>query len=212
MPKTNYLRDEHEETINALTHAVGVGLFLAGTLALAIKTYDIGMSSLGACVIYGLCQTLTYVCSSVYHSRPDPIAKKRWRLLDHLSIYLAIAGSWTPIFMLGLNFWFGLLMTIFVWSLCGWGMIYKMRNLGKNEIVSVLLYLIMGWSGIIAFLISDNPQMVNSFSWILAGGILYTVGTFFYYKDYNKYYHTIWHLFTIVASAIHYTAVWLYFT
>ena len=133
-------------------------------------------------------------------------------MIDHLSIYLAISGSWTPSFMLGLDFYYGIFLTIAVWAMCAWGMIYKIRNLGKNEILSVILYLIMGWSGVVSFLVTDNPVVIDAFSWIFLGGILYTVGTFFYYRDFNKYYHTIWHLFSIVASIIHYYAIWIILT
>ena len=208
MPKTNYLRDEYEESLNALSHAVAVGLFLAGSAALLIKSSEVGSAAFSSCIVYCISQTLTYICSSVYHSRVNPVTKKNWRMIDHLSIYLAISGSWTPIFMLGLDFYPGILLTCAVWSMCGWGMIYKIRNLGKNEIVSVILYLAMGWSGIISFLITDNPVLIEAFDLIFIGGVLYTVGTFFYYRDFNKYFHTIWHLFTIAAAVIHYCAIW----
>ena len=212
MPKTNYLRDDYEEVLNALTHAIAVGIFLAGSLALSIKTYDIGMAEFSTCLVYCLCQTFTYICSSIYHSRVDPLVKRNWRMIDHLSIYLAISGSWTPVFMLGLSFWPGIILTALIWGMCGWGMIYKIRNLGKNEILSVILYLVMGWSGVIIFLLSDSVQLGLAFPWVFLGGILYTVGTFFYYRDFNKYYHTVWHVFTIIASITHYYAIWMFLT
>ena len=208
MPKTNYLRDEYEESLNALSHAVAVGLFLAGSIALLITASEAGSAAFSSCLVYCVAQTLTYICSSIYHSRVDPVVKKQWRMIDHLSIYVAISASWTPVFMLGLDFYPGILLTSAVWAMCAWGMIYKIRNLGKNEILSVILYLSMGWSGVISFLITDNPDLLYAFEWIFVGGVLYTIGTFFYYRDFNKYFHTIWHVFTVIASVIHYCAIW----
>lgn len=211
MPKTQYLRENDEEIYNSLTHAVGLGLFLAGTIAISIKGWNIDPGWGIAGFIYGLSQTLTYFTSAVYHIISSPVPKKKWRLLDHLTIYLAIAGTYTSVFAAGLNSPWNYLSIIMIWGLCGWGAKYKYKHIGENEVFSVLLYLFLGWVGFFVFGVTDSESVRSSFSLILAGGVFYTVGTIFYYRDFIRYNHTIWHIFVLIASIIHYYAIWNYF-
>jgi hemolysin III len=211
MSKTPYLRENDEEVYNALTHAVGFGLFVAGTIAVFLRGWNIDPVWGIAGFIYGFSQTLTYLTSSVYHIISSPVIKKKWRLIDHLTIYLAIAGTYTPIFVIGLSAPWSYILVILMWGLCCWGAHYKYHHIGENEVFSVILYLILGWVGILVFGIATSVAIQESFDLIIGGGLVYTVGTYFYYSDYTKYHHTLWHIMVLIASAIHYYAVWNYF-
>ena len=211
MAKTQYLREKDEEVINSLSHAIAFGLFSAGTVALFFKAWSLSTVWAVACLVYGIGQSLTYLFSMVYHIISDPIVKKRWRLYDHLSIYIAIASTYTPLFVIGVPGPYNLILISIVWLLCGFGIRYKYYNIGKNEFLSVILYLVLGWAGMSVFWLCDTPALAESFNLIITGGIIYTAGTVFYYSDYKSYFHTIWHVFVIVASIIHFYAIWNYF-
>lgn len=210
MSKIQYLREHDEEVLNALTHAIAFGMFLTGTIAIYVKGAQINSMLGAAALIYGLSQTLTYFSSCMYHIVSEPVLKKKLRLVDHLTIYLAIAGTYTPFFIAGVPEPYNFILVCLIWILCGWGIYYKSRNIGKDEVFSIILYLVLGWCGILVFGICDTAALNNSFSYILAGGAFYTAGTYFYWRDFTKYNHTIWHLMVMIASAIHYYAVWNY--
>ena len=211
MSKTPYLRESDEEVYNALTHAVGFGLFMAGTVAIFLKGWDIDPLWGIAGFIYGFSQSLTYLSSTIYHIISSPVVKRKWRLVDHLTIYLAIAGTYTPIFIIGTPSPWNYIFITAIWGMCLWGAHYKFHHIGENEIFSVVLYLILGWVGIIVFGLASSTAIQESFDLILAGGAIYTLGTYFYYRDFSKYNHTIWHIMVLIASVIHYYAVWNYF-
>ena len=211
MSKTPYLRENDEEVYNALTHAVGLGLFIAGTIAVFLKGMSISPELGFAGLIYGSSQTMTYLSSTIYHIISSPVSKKRWRLIDHLTIYLAIAGTYTPVFVAGFPSPWNYILIAMIWALCGWGAHYKYKHIGENEIFSVFLYIFLGWIGLLVFGIADSIAVRDSINLILGGGIIYTAGTWFYYRDYRKYNHTIWHLMVLAASSIHYYAIWNYF-
>jgi hemolysin III len=211
MSKTPYLRENDEEVYNALTHAVGFGLFIAGTIAVFLKGWQIDPLWGIAGFIYGFFQTMTYFSSTVYHIISSPVIKKKWRLIDHLTIYLAIAGTYTPIFIIGLEAPWSYILVVLIWVMCGWGAHYKYHHIGENEVFSVVLYLLLGWIGLLVFGVANSDAIQNSFNLIIGGGLIYTAGTYFYYRDFTKYNHTIWHMLSLVASLVHYYAVWNYF-
>lgn len=211
MAKTQYLREKDEEVINSLSHAVALGLFIAGTIALTLRSWDIDPVWGVACLVYGLGQSLTYMFSTVYHIVSDPVSKKRWRLYDHISIYIAIASTYTPLFVIGVPSPYSYILIACVWIMAAYGIRYKYHNIGKNEFFSVALYLFLGWVGMSIFWIWDTQALTSSFDLIVLGGLVYTVGTIFYYSDYKVYFHTIWHIFVIAASIIHFYAIWKYF-
>ena len=211
MSKTPYLRESYEEVYNALTHSIACGLFIAGTIAVTLKGWDIDPVLGIAGFIYGFSQSMTYLSSTVYHIISSPVTKKKWRLIDHLTIYLAIAGTYTPIFIAGIPNPWSYILIVSIWGMCLWGARYKYYHIGENEIFSVVLYLILGWAGIAIFGLVDSSAIRDSFDLILAGGAIYTLGTYFYYRDFSKYNHTIWHVMVIIASIVHYYAVWNYF-
>ena len=126
MSKTPYLRESDEEVYNALTHAIAFGLFIAGTIAVTLKGWDIDPALGIAGFIYGFSQSMTYLSSTVYHIISSPVTKKKWRLIDHLTIYLAIAGTYTPIFIAGIPNPWSYVLVVSIWGMCLWGARYKL--------------------------------------------------------------------------------------
>lgn len=210
MPKTPYLRNQGEEHLNALIHAIGLGLSIAGLVCLASLTAHQEWMVHAAAVIFGATMSMTYLTSTLYHGNEDPIKRRRYRMLDHVSIYTAIAGGYTPLTLLCVPHPKGIIIFSIIWILAGIGIIYKVRNLGKNEFLSAAGYVVLGWCGLVMIpdLIETLPGLAGE--WILVGGMSYTLGVFFYWRDYKRFYHTIWHVLTMVGSLCHFIAVYCY--
>lgn len=211
MPKTPYLREKDEEVYNSLTHTFALGLMLAGTIAMWVRLGDSTWQHAIGVLSYGISMCAVFLSSAVYHMISEPVAKRRWRQIDHQTIYIAIAGGYTGFFMLGLEAFWAYALTTLVWASCIGGMYYKWNNLGKNEWLSLAMYLVLGWVGAIVFIVADTKPINDSQLQVLFGGALYSAGTYFYYYDYRKYNHTIWHILVIVAAAVHYHALWVHF-
>lgn len=169
-----------------------------------------GSKRISAALIYGISLILLYLASTLYHSIPHYKVKKVMRVFDHVSIYLLIAGSYTPFALLVLDNTLGDLILYIVWGVAIVGSVFKIFFTGKFDKLSTLLYIAMGWVAIIAFepLLSNlpTPGMVL----LATGGVLYTGGTVFYMWNKLKYNHAIWHLFVMGGSAAHFFAILFY--
>ena len=210
MAKTPYLRDNDEEIVNALLHAVGLGLALAGTASLV--TFCIGKPVehwVGA-LCFSLTLVFTYCMSTLYHGTADPGKKRQWRLWDHVSIYTAIAGGWSPMFLLCTESPYQWPLFASMWLLAICGARYKFKNLGKNEMFSLVSYLLMGWLGFLPILYGITSISAGGGVWLLGGGAFYTVGSYFYYADFKPYFHSIWHIMVMLGSLCHYVAVYAF--
>lgn len=200
-----------EEIGNAVTHGVGAILAVVGSVFLilaALKTNDnYAIAGVG---VYCACLIILYLGSTLYHSIPGRLAKKILRILDHSSIYLLIAGTYTPIILILMNKdKKSMYILVALWIIAALGIIFKAFWIGRFEIFSVLLYILMGWAIVIniktvLLLIPSNILM-----FVVLGGIAYTVGCIFYAANKMPYNHFIWHLFVIAGSALHYVAVLL---
>lgn len=205
-----------EELANGITHGVGVifGIVsLIVLLNLSIKKES--TISIIAFSIYGACFILMYLASTLYHSIPNERAKKILRVFDHSSIFLFIAGTYTPIALLtmGGNLRLGVLISI--WSIAIGGVIFKIltfNKLDKYKVLSLSIYIGMGW--IAVFTIKPIIQMtsISFFLWILGGGLLYSLGTVFYANKKIPYNHAIWHLFVLAASMAHFVGILIHLT
>ncbi len=208
MAKTPYLRDNDEEIVNALLHAVGLGLALAGTASLVTLCIDKPIENWVSSLCFGLTLVFTYCMSTLYHGTMDPGKKRQWRLWDHISIYAAIAGGWSPVFLLCTHSFYSWPLFALMWALAIGGSWYKMRSLGRNEMFSLVSYLVMGWLGFIPLAAGMSVMPDGSGMWLLLGGGFYTVGSYFYYTDYKPYFHSIWHIMVMLGSLCHYIAVY----
>ena len=191
-----------EELISSISHGIGALLALAA-LVLCIVFSAIHNNTLGiiSSCIYGTSMFLLYFMRCLYHALKPNAAKKVFRIFDHCSIFLLIAGSYTPFLLLTVGGTKGLVMLIIIWFLALLGIIVNSINLEKFDKLSFILYIIMGWMVIFSF----NKVMTNlstlSFTLLLVGGIVYTVGAVLYLAGNKiKYMHSIWHLFVLAGS------------
>jgi hemolysin III len=198
-----------EELANTITHGLGVVLGIAGTIMLLLKaeTSVVKWSFL----VFGLSLINLYTASTLYHAVKSKQRKFFFKKLDHIGIYLLIAGTFTPFAwgVLGAER-LGQQVLLWVWLIALAGVVFKIFLTGKYEAISLISYLGMGWLG---FLMFDrlaevlSPDAVNL---MLYGGLCYTGGVVFYLMRKLKYHHAIWHLFVLGGSAFHFAAVYVY--
>jgi hemolysin III len=198
----------HGEKFNALTHLVGAVLALAGTtvlIVLAALNGDpwkvVGVS------IYGFTLALLYSFSVLYHSLRGQ-AKNVLRKLDHHGIYLLIAGSYTPFCLVTLRGPWGWSLLGTVWGLAVLGSVQELISRSGARILSVVVYVVMGWLALVALVPLLQALGPAGFAWVAAGGLFYTIGIVFYALDTRlTHAHGVWHLFVIAGSVSHYVAV-----
>jgi len=200
-----------DETLNFLTHALGFALSLVGSvvLILAARAYGDFWQILG-CAIYGACLIALYAASTLSHSFEQPKARSFFRMLDQVCIFLLIAGTYTPFalaFMRDGWLWVVLLM---MWLLAAVGIMFKLL-FRRLDNVATFFYVAMGWMPVFAVRPIMDRVPGDALLLLLLGGVLYTVGTLFLHRDERvRYFHALWHLFVLAASACHYLAVILF--
>lgn len=198
-----------EEFYNVLTHGLGFLLSIAGlVLLLSYQRYDNGPAILGV-FLYGFSLMILYFASTAYHYVQTDRRKDLFRKIDHISIYLLIAGTYSPVVLISLAHSSGWILFWTVWCIAGLGLILKIFFTGRFEIISVLLYLIMGW--LIVFDFTALTEVIDSDGlWLLmGGGAAYTVGIIFYAMNKVKFSHVIWHLFVLAGSILHFLFIFL---
>jgi len=199
------------ERFNAWTHLVGTVFSLFGVgilIALAVATGD--PWRIVSVSIFGVTLILLYSASTLYHSLRGR-AKDILRKLDHLSIYLLIAGTYTPFCLVTLRGPWGWSLFGVVWALAVIGMLQEIKPRSEARIMSLVIYAIMGWVIIVAVKPLLDHLATAGFVWLASGGALYTVGIIFYAFDSRfRHWHGIWHLFVIGGSLAHYFAIALY--
>lgn len=200
-----------EEIANAVTHGVGTLLSIAALVLLVVFSARMGDKwYIVSYTIYGVSMLILYLESTLYHSITNLKAKRVFRIFDHASIYLLIAGTYTPFTLTILRSSIGWMIFAIVWIMAICGIVMKIFWIGKHEVVSTLIYIAMGWIIIFAMkrlLLLLPPAGI---ALLVAGGVIYTVGAFLYMLDKIPYNHAIWHLFVIGGSACHFFCVLLY--
>lgn len=199
------------EKLNALTHIAGAVLALCGTLALIVLAAVTGDPwKVVSVSIYGVTLVALYSFSALYHSLRGH-AKDILRKLDHHSIYLLIAGSYTPFCLVSLRGPWGWTLFGVVWGLAVVGSLQELRPRRGARILSIVIYVGMGWAALVALIPLQKALGPFGFAWLLAGGLFYTIGIVFYALDYRlAHAHGIWHLFVLAGSAAHYVAILRY--
>ena len=201
----------HGERFNAWTHLVGTVLALVGAVWLLLLASASGDSWKQVSVaIYGVTLVLLYSTSTLYHSVQGP-AKRLMQKLDHLSIYLLIAGSYTPFCLVSLRGPWGWSLFATVWCLALIGMLQEIKPRSEARVLSLVIYAVMGW----IVLVAVQPLLAalgrEGFAWLASGGVLYTIGIiFFAYDSRFRHWHGIWHLFVMAGSLLHFVAIWRY--
>ena len=202
----------HGERFNAWTHLVGTLLAAVGAVWLIVlAALEGGTLEVVAVSVYGVTLTLLYTISTLYHSVRAPRAKRVMRKLDHLSIYLLIAGSYTPFCLVTLDGAWGWTLFGIVWGLAAVGMLQEIKPRSEARVLSIIIYAVMGWIVLIAVGPLLRSLGGEGFAWLAGGGVLYTVGIiFFAYDSRFRHWHGIWHLFVIGGSLLHYVAILFY--
>lgn len=200
-----------EEVGNAVTHAISAFLMLTLLPFSAIYSYEeTGLMQAIGVSIFIISLFLMFLSSTIYHSMAYGSTHKYiLRIIDHSMIYIAIAGSYTPVLLTLMSSWKGYLVLAIQWFTTILGILYKIFAKKVNERFSLILYLIMGW--LVVFIL---PQLISQtgptfWSLMLAGGVSYSIGAIFYAKK-RPYFHMIWHLFIILASLLQYVAIVFY--
>ncbi|WP_296229601.1 PAQR family membrane homeostasis protein TrhA [uncultured Pseudomonas sp.] len=201
----------HGEKFNAWSHLIGAVLAAIGAVwLLALASFTGDLWKIVSVAIYGVTLLLLYSISTLYHSMRGP-AKRVMQKLDHLSIYLLIAGSYTPFCLVTLRGPWGWSLFGIVWSLALIGMLQEIKPRSEARVLSLIIYAVMGWIVLVAVKPLIAALGMTGFKWLAAGGVLYTVGIiFFAYDSRFRHWHGIWHLFVMAGSLLHFVAILFY--
>ena len=194
---------EKEEKLNTLSHALGIILGLIGFVVLYLINDGHNSYGIFSISVYSFTFVLLFTASTLYHRVRDPKLKNKLRILDHISIYFLIAGTYTPVALIMLEKGNGWLLFYTVWGIAAFGTLMKLFYTGKYEFISLLLYLIMGW-----LIVLDLDNLLSQTTTIglgtlFLGGAFYTIGILFYATERIPYNHFIWHLFVLGGAISH---------
>ena len=197
-----------EELANSLTHGFGLLLSVGGLFVLMAAAGGVG--EIASCLVYGVTLILVYATSTLYHGVRAPAAKRLLRTLDHVAIFLLIAGTYTPFVLIALRGAWGWSLFGLVWVLATLGALFELSAWRHARGVRVALYIAIGWVGLIALkpLVAALP--VPGLWLLFGGGVSYTAGVLFYVWRSLRYHHAVWHLFVLAGSVLQYFAVLYY--
>lgn len=201
----------HGEKFNSVSHLTGAALAAIGSILLIVFAARLGDPwKIVSFSIYGAMLMVLYVTSTLYHSVRGS-AKNVLRKFDHCAIYLLIAGSYTPFTLVSLRGAWGWSLFGAVWGLALLGIVQEIWLAKGNRILSLVIYVLMGWLALIAVSPLISALTWAGFAWLVAGGLVYTIGILFYVTDDKvRHGHGLWHLFVLGGSACHYFAVLFY--
>ena len=200
---------KEEEYWNALTHFIGLIGSIVGVFFLFSYNNNLTYLSTLGIVLFGFGLISVYLSSTLYHYVSNPILKEKLRIFDHISIYYLIAGSYAPVCLITLLDMSGLYIFGVVSLIALFGTFFKLFYTGRYEKLSLLLYLFMGWLVIIDIKTLFEVIEFNGFLLLILGGASYSIGTIFYSLD-KKYAHTVWHLFVLAGSTLHFFFILFY--
>ncbi len=198
-----------EELANAVSHGIGLVLGLIGIPFLiqkALQTHH--LPALIGILAFSLGVVMVYTFSTLYHATTHPRWKSNLQVLDHIAIYFLIAGSYTPMVLAVLKQDKALVFLSILWGSVLVGTFFKIFFTGRFKILSVVIYLTMGWLAV--FFFQDIVERISweTLVWIGAGGMAYTIGVYFYIKSDKLFYHSIWHVFVLAGTIAHFVAVY----
>lgn len=200
-----------EERLNILSHGLGFLLSIPASVFIILKASLHGDAwQIVSVSIYGASMMTLYLASTLYHSAKNPEKRHKFNVFDHASIYLLIAGTYTPFLLVTLRGAWGWSLFGVIWAAAIGGIIFKLFYTGKFDVVSTVAYVVMGSIVLVAI----KPLIVNlslpGLYWLLAGGISYIIGAVLYLQRKMPYHHAIFHLFVLAGSICHYIAVYSY--
>lgn len=213
---TALMREPHfysdtEERWNIITHGLGLFLSIIATILLVLKAVTYGdIWHIVGFTIFGLSLINLYAASTLYHRAKQVEARLKWQVIDHASIYLLIAGTYTPFTLITLRGTIGWIIFGIVWGAAVLGVVLKMYFTGRYEILSTIMYLVMGWMVVFAIKPLYNNLSIEGLTWLFVGGIAYTTGAVLFSIPQIKYNHAIFHVFVLAGSFCHFMAVYFY--
>ncbi|MEM8875578.1 MAG: hemolysin III family protein [Planctomycetota bacterium] len=209
--RQHFFELDSEEQANVITHVLGLLLaVVVAMLCIHVSMVHGGTMRITAATVFGISLMAVYFTSTTYHFMSDTVRAKFWKVLDHLAIYLLIAGTYTPILLLRLTPVWGWSVLTVIWALAFLGMWTKLARFRTGEKFGwsdTSLYVFMGWVGIVAFVPIVRGIDMPGIALILAGGLCYTFGCVFFLWDKLRFNHAIWHVFVLAGSACHAIAV-----
>ena len=199
-----------EEIANSVTHGIAAAGSIGALVTLVVLAALRGnVWHIVSCSIFGVSLILLYLASTLYHALPPGKAKQVFRILDHASIYLLIAGTYTPFTLVTLRGPWGWSIFAVVWTLAVAGVVFQSLLIGRLPVLSTSVYVLMGWAIVIAFRPLVHALPWGGVLWLAAGGLSYTAGVYFFASK-SRFAHMVWHLFVIAGSLCHFFAVLFY--
>jgi hemolysin III len=199
---------KREEMMNIVTHWIGTIIVSLGAgclITLSVLTGSV--TKIVSVSIYGFSMIALYCASTLYHFAENEVTKKKLKVVDHCSIYLLIAGTYTPFLLINLKGVIGVTLFIIVWSIALFGIIAKVFFLNKFKKISLAVYLVMGWLIIFAIKPLIHSISTTGLVFIALGGLFYSGGVYFYTRKDKEFYHGIWHIFVLLGTIMHFFAI-----
>jgi hemolysin III len=202
--------DPQEEKINAISHALGALLAAIASIFMLIKGSYLPLGQFIGLCVYALSLILLFAASSLYHYAESPQRRGWYKKLDHTAIYYLIAGTYTPFLSIALPTAKAQYLLIALWVIAGIGTLFKLVFIHRFQKISLIAYLAMGW---LALLVMDDMQRflsAQALTYLVIGGLAYTIGALFYALKRVRYTHAIWHVFVLIGAGSHFLAICLY--
>lgn len=200
-----------EEIANGITHGIGAGLSVAGLTLLVVLAALYGdVWRIVSFSIYGSSMIILFLASTLYHSFQHPQTKRIFRIIDHASIYLLIAGTYTPFLLVSMRGAWGWTLLVVVWGVALLGVGFQTLLANRFQKLSLLTYILMGWLSVIVLKEALVSIPVGGLLLVAIGGVIYTIGVVFYVWKKLPYNHAIWHVFVLGGSLCHYFAMLFY--
>lgn len=198
------------EMANAISHGFGILIGIASLpVVTAISTKVDKPSAIVAAAIYTFSFIMLFTFSTIYHATTQPEAKRVLKILDHISIYFLIAGTYTPFLLIYMLNGFGITLLSILWGLSFIGIIFKIFFAGRFKFLSTMIYIAMGWMLLVGGKTFFMTLSTSVIVMLIVGGGIYTLGTIFYLNKKLVWHHVIWHIFVLTAAVCHYVAVLL---
>jgi hemolysin III len=198
-----------EEKFNVFTHGMGMILAIIGSVYIIPIAWRTTTSIHSTILVFCLSMIWMYSASTYYHLSLDPIAKLKWRVIDHMSIFALIGGTYTPFIAIYYGKTLGWLFLAGLWMIILLGMLLKYYRTGRNNYLSTLLYLILGWLVVVIYEPITESMAAPVYFWLVAGGFFYTLGIIFYLWKSLRFHHGIWHLFVLGGTTSHFVSILL---
>lgn len=207
--KLNYIYSDTEEKLNVISHAFGLLLAIVAFPFLILKALSYnGFWKPTSFIIYAFSMVILYAASTFYHASKNPKKRRKLNILDHVAIYVLIAGSYSPYCLVALESTLGWYMFVFVWVFALIGIVLKLFFTGRYHKISTAMYLLMGWQ--VVFFIKPLTESLTTLTLnlLFAGGVFYSVGAVLYSIKKVPYNHAIFHVFVLLGSFCHFLSIY----